>query len=77
MVVRILNFFATPQVGDFSFKHQLIGYGKGMLKPFPVHQSLAECHGIIEIIEFTDPHPVKLPPVIRIGNNMGIKVIFR
>jgi len=21
MVVRILNFFATPQMGDFSFKH--------------------------------------------------------
>jgi hypothetical protein len=24
MVVRIANFYATPQMGDFSFKHYLI-----------------------------------------------------
>jgi hypothetical protein len=30
MVVRIANFFATPQMGNFPFKHYLINNIAGM-----------------------------------------------
>jgi len=45
-----------------------------MPEAFPGHQSFAECHGIIEVVEFTDSYAVKLPPIILIGNNMGINI---